>query len=176
MNTLDKIIRYANIAFVSIAGLLIVVIAILTCLNIVFRLIGSPISGTVELVGFFGAVSATFALAYTQLKKDHICVTVLVDKFPIKFKRFLGFTNDIVCMLFSAVATVQIFKLGNIILKTGEVTETLRIAFYPFIYAAAAGFALLVVVFLGELIKFTVEGIVNEPSVFEKEFEQQGDQ
>ncbi len=173
MRFLEKIVDLINKLFVVIAGAFLIAMMLLTCADIVGRLAGSPIKGTVELISFFGAITATFALAYTQIKRDHICVTVLVDMFPRAVKVSVGIVNDTICMLFSLIAAVQIAKIGRIIFNSGEVTETLRIVFYPFIYAAAAGFAALVLVFLAELVKAAVKGITKEPTVVEREFETQ---
>lgn len=170
---LDKITRFMNAAFVTVAAAFLLAMSLLTCASIAGRLAGRPLKGAVELVSFFGAVTATFALAYTQLKKDHICVTILVDKFPAVIKKIAGILNDIMCMLLSLIATVQIFKIGNTIVNSGEVTETLRIPFAPFIYAAAAAFGMLTFVFFAELLKTATKGLLKEPSVFEKEFEEQ---
>lgn len=144
---------------------------LLTCLNIVLRLFGQPLRGTVELMGFFGAVTATFALAYTQTKRDHISVTVLFDRMPSIIQKLSGSLNDLICMIFSLIGALQVCGIANAIFKAGEVTETLRISFYPFVYASAAGFFLLVIVFLLELIKVAIRGFKNDVSAFEKEFE-----
>lgn len=171
MNFIEKITPLLTKVFVFIAGVFLSLMVLLTCLNIVFRLCGHPIRGVVELMGFFGAITATFALAYTQIKKDHISVTVLFDYFPESVKIMAGSVNDLMCMLFSLIAAVQITKIAKSIFNSGEVTETLRIAFYPFVYAAAVGFFFLVAIFLIELVKIAINGFAKEPDVFEKEFE-----
>ena len=143
---------------------------LLTCANILFRLTGKPINGTVELLGFFGAITATFALGYTQIKRDHISVTVLTELFPKPMRAVTQITNDVVCMLFSLLAGFQIFRIAKMTAATGEITETLGIIFYPFVYAASAGFFMLVLIFLVELIKVAI-GNNKQPDVYEKEFE-----
>ena len=173
MKILEKFVNLINKLFVLIAGTFLILMMLLTCADIISRLAGTPIKGSIELISFFGAVTATFALAYTQIKKDHICVTVLVDKYPPAVKKIAGITNDLICMLFSIIAAVQIAGIGRMAFSSGEITETLRITFYPFVYAAAAGFAVLVLVFLTELIKVVVEGFTKEPTVVEREFETQ---
>jgi TRAP-type C4-dicarboxylate transport system permease small subunit len=174
LKILDKIIAALNKVFVLTAGIFLSLMVIITCLNIVLRLMGTPLRGAVELMGFFGAVTATFALAYTQMKKDHISVTILVDYFPVKVKKCVSILNDLLCMVFSLIAALQISSIATAIFEAGEVTETLRISFYPFVYAAAAGFFLLVLIFLGELLKVAVQGFTREPDAYEKEFEAEG--
>ena len=170
MTILEKISEGLNKLFICIAGLFLLLMMLLTCANIAFRLSGKPISGTVELLGFLGAITATFALGYTQTKRDHISVTVLSELFPKPLRKITEITNDVVCMLFSLLAGFQIFRIAKMTAATGEITETLGIIYYPFVYAASAGFFMLVLIFLVELIKVAI-GKAKEPDVYEKEFE-----
>ena len=63
-------------------------------------------------------------------------------------------------MFFFGIAAWQINKYATTLLVTGEVTETLRIIYYPFTYGVAFGIALLSLVFLTDLLKslFQKEG------------------
>jgi hypothetical protein len=56
-------------------------------------------------------------------------------------------------MIFFAIVAWQIAKYGTILLRTGEVTETLRIVYYPFAYGVALGCASLSLVFLSDFLK-----------------------
>jgi TRAP-type C4-dicarboxylate transport system permease small subunit len=168
---LDKITGIINKVFVFIAGIFLALMVIITCVNIVSRLLGRPLSGTVELMGFFGAIAATFALGYTQIKKDHISVTVLLDYMPLAARKIAASINDFICMVLSLIAAVEISSIARVIFESQEVTETLRISFYPFIYAAAAGFLLLAAVFFLELLKVAVKGLMIKQDVFNREFE-----
>jgi TRAP-type mannitol/chloroaromatic compound transport system permease small subunit len=56
-------------------------------------------------------------------------------------------------MGFSILAAWQVERIGHTLWRTGEVTETLRIIYYPFTYMVAAGFALLAFVFFAELLR-----------------------
>jgi hypothetical protein len=56
-------------------------------------------------------------------------------------------------MLFFILAGWQIAKLANTLRTSGEVTETLRIIYYPFTYGVAIGCFLLSLVLAVELAK-----------------------
>ena len=56
-------------------------------------------------------------------------------------------------MIFFAVLGWQISRLATTIWKTGEVTETLRIVYYPFTYGVALGCFLLALVLLVDFLK-----------------------
>ena len=112
--------------------------------------------GTFELMGFFGALVTAFALGYTQMHKAHISVDILVNRFPKKVQRILNALNCIICSGFFAIAGWQISKLANTMRVTGEVTETLRIIYYPFVYGVALGCFLLALALVVELVHETV--------------------
>jgi hypothetical protein len=56
-------------------------------------------------------------------------------------------------MVFFTVLGWQITRLATTIWKTGEVTETLRIIYYPFTYGVAFGCFLLALVLLVDFLK-----------------------
>jgi TRAP-type C4-dicarboxylate transport system permease small subunit len=152
MPILEKISRLMNHSFIFVAGTFMVAMILITCLNIFSRLVWVPIKGTFELMGFFGAVVTAFALGYTQAKKAHISVDILVNRFPKRVQKILNGINSVICMIFFTLAGWQIAKLGNTLRTSGEVTETLRIIYYPFTYGVALGCFLLSLVLLVELV------------------------
>ena len=126
---------------------------ILTCANILFRLCWVPIRGTFELMGLFGAVVTAFALGHTQVKGGHIAVDVLINTFSGRTRRVLRSINGLLGLTFFALVAWQVSVKAGIIWTSGEVTETLRMAYYPFIFAVALGCAVLALTFLAEFIK-----------------------
>lgn len=153
MGFLEKINRALNTALIWIAGCFLLVMILLTCANVFLRLIWTPVRGTFELMGYFGAIITAFALAYTQLNRGHIAVDILVLRFSKKTQRILSGINNFLCMIFFALVAWQIAKYATTLLKTGEVTETLRIVYYPFTYGVALGCAIFSFVFLTDLLK-----------------------
>ena len=153
MQVLEKISRILNRTFLWIAGVFMAAMILVTCANIFLRIVWVPIKGTFELMGFFGAVATAFVLGYTQLKKAHISVDILVNGFSQRVRAVFNGINYFVCMIFFAVLGWQISRLATTIWKTGEVTETLRIVYYPFTYGVALGCFLLALVLLVDFLK-----------------------
>ena len=153
MKNLDRISQVLNGVLMWIGGLFLIGMVALTCGNIVFRLLWLPIRGAFELMGYFGAVVAAFALGYTQIKKGHIAVDVLINSFSDRTRRVINALNSAACLLFLSVCAWQISVKATTLWQTGEVTETLRIIYYPFTYGVALGCALLALVFLTDLLK-----------------------
>jgi len=150
---LSKITELLNKTLTFLAGLILIVMVLLTCANIVFRMFWVPISGTYELMGFAGALLTAFALAYTQVKKGHISVDVLVNVFPQKVRWVLSAINNGMCFIFFMLAGWQLAIKANTLRTTGEVTETLRIIYYPFTYAVALGCVVLSLILLTDFLR-----------------------
>jgi TRAP-type C4-dicarboxylate transport system permease small subunit len=153
MTVLEKICRILNLVFIWIAGLCLAAMILMTCANIFLRIVWIPLKGTYELMGYFGALVTAFALGYTQIKRAHIAVDVLVMLFSPKAQLILQGINCLICTIFFSIAGWQIFQYGTTLWKTGEVTETLRIAYYPFAYGVASGCLVLALVMLIELLQ-----------------------
>jgi TRAP-type C4-dicarboxylate transport system permease small subunit len=153
--TLSKIL---NQVFVCLAGVFLAAMILLSCSNIFLRIVWVPVKGTYELMGFFGAVVTAFALGYTQSKRGHIGIDIVVMRFSAKAQRILHGINYLICMVFFSIAGRQIAKWAGILRQTGEVTETLRIVFYPFTYGVALGCFALALVLLVDFLRVLVKG------------------
>jgi TRAP-type C4-dicarboxylate transport system permease small subunit len=153
MGILDTISQWLNKLLAWMAGAFLLAMVLLTCANILCRIFWVPIRGTFELMGFAGAIVTAFALGYTQLKKGHISVDILVEKFPPLTRRILTFINNAVCCAFFLLAAWQIAVKANTLKLTGEVTETLRIIYYPFTYGVALGCLILALVMLTDIFR-----------------------
>ena len=153
MVILEKISNFLNQVLLWIAGLFLLAMITITAANIVIRFFWLPIRGTFELMGYFGAVVTAFALGYTQIKRGHIAVDIVVLKFSEKTQRYLHAVNHLICMVFFIIVTRQVFKYASILWETGEVTETLQIVYYPFTYAVALGSLIMAFTFFVDFLK-----------------------
>jgi TRAP-type C4-dicarboxylate transport system permease small subunit len=132
----------ANVLMV-VAGLSLVAMLVLACANMVLRLFGYPILGTYELMGFLGALVTGFALAATQLKGGHIALTVLAGALPKALERAVDAASSLACAAFFFLVAWRTAAWAGTLTRMGELSETLRIPFQPFVYALALGCAVL---------------------------------
>ncbi|MBW1943398.1 MAG: TRAP transporter small permease [Deltaproteobacteria bacterium] len=153
METLDRISQILNRILVWIAACFLGGMIFITCANIILRLVWVPLRGTFELMGYFGAIVTAFALGYAQINRSHIAVDILVLRFSKSTQKILKCINYLVCAAFFAVASWQIAKYGTTLLQTGEVTETLRFAYYPFTYGVSLGCLALSLALLVDFLK-----------------------
>jgi TRAP-type C4-dicarboxylate transport system permease small subunit len=157
MQNLERFTNFINRLLMWVAGCILGAMILLTCGNICLRLFWMPVKGTFELMGYCGAVIMAFALGMTQIQRGHIAVDVLFLRFSKRTQRILTGLSDFVCTAFFAIVSWQVAKYATILLKTGEVTETLRIIYYPFTYGVALGCATLALAFLTDLLKTLVQ-------------------
>jgi TRAP-type C4-dicarboxylate transport system permease small subunit len=134
--------------FNYVACAAVVVMMLLTCADVILRLFGHPILGTYEMIGFTGAVVISFALAYTSLEKGHIAVELLVDRLPKRLQVFINGLNSLIGAALFSLITWQSFLYAGDLRGSGEVSLTLQIPTYPFVYGISLGCGLLCLVLL----------------------------
>jgi TRAP-type C4-dicarboxylate transport system permease small subunit len=153
VEALEKVTALLNRILIVVAGVVLAMMIFLTCANVFIRTVWVPIKGTYELMGYFGAVITALALGYTQVRQGHIAVDILVVRFSKRTQRILNAVNNLICMVFFALVAWRIAQYATTLWRTGEVTETLRIVYYPFTYGVSLGCAVLALVSLTEFLK-----------------------
>lgn len=156
MKYLESINTFLNRLLLFLGGIAIILLMSLATINVVLRMFHVPYSGTYEIVSFLGAIVIAFALGYSQKRKDHIVVDILTEKFSEQTNRILSIISSGITMVFFAVISWQVFIFGVKIWKSGEVSETLKIVYYPFIFSVAVGFAVLSLTIIVDFLKATL--------------------
>ncbi len=129
--------------------------------NMVLRPLGIPVTGSFELMGLGCAITAALGLALAQEQKSHISVDILFSHFPPVARAVLNALGCIICTLLFTAASWRLFHMGLTQLETGEVSETLRLPFYPVIWIVAAGFAALSLRLMIEAVQSIMKIITN---------------
>src|SRR5512145_3570352 len=134
-------------------GAALLALVLLATSNVAFRILRVPASGTYEVVSFLGAIVTAGALGYTQKRKDHIVVDILSDKFPAPVKRILDGVSHAVTLVLFSIVSWQTFAWGRRLMESGELSETLKVAYYPFVFLVSLGFAVLALTLLLDLLE-----------------------
>lgn len=136
-----------------IAGMSVLFIMFLTVADVILRYFRRPILGTYELVAFSGAVVTGFSLPFTSWKKGHISVDFLISKFPQKMRdTFHMVTRCLVIGLFLMFGW-NLIKYGMDLQKSGEVSLTLQIPFYPVAYGIGGCCVITCLVLICDVVK-----------------------
>jgi len=152
MRCLRKFSQFLNRLLMIIGGTVLVIMVLLTCSNIFFRLVWVPVRGTFEMMGFFGAVVTAFALGHTQQGRGHIAVDILVNAAPAGLRKILCALGDVIACCFFILLAWQVGQKALVLMQSGEVTETLRIVYYPFTFAVSLGCLAMALVMVADLI------------------------
>jgi len=136
-----------------IAGAAIIAMMLLTCADVVLRYFRKPIPGTYELVCFLGAVAVSFAMAHTSIEKGHVSVSFVVSLFPSRVQGLIEcITGCFGCCLFALIAW-QSVTYANDLFASKEVSLTLELPFYPFVYGIGFSAAIVCLVLFSDLTK-----------------------
>jgi len=141
--------RFLNV----IAGIALVFLMFLTLGDVILRLFKRPIVGTYELVAFSGAIVIGFSLPLTSWLRAHIFVDFFVLKFSKKVQNVFNIaTRCVVIFLFFLIAW-NLIRYGMDLQKSGEVSATLRMPFYPIAYGVAVSCFIQCLVMVCDIVK-----------------------
>lgn len=149
LQSLSKVM--AIIAAVVLAGMML-----LTVGDVVGRyFFSSPIKGTWELVGLLLVVAGTWGLGYCQVKKAHISVTVLLDRFPPRVRAIFNLAASIVGVAGFSLICWRMFLQAQkyFLMPRGNTTDTLNIQYSPFMLALSIGAGLMALMLIVDLIR-----------------------
>ena len=153
MNAFERFSNWLASKAYWVAGGAIVLMMLLTCADIVLRLFRMPIPGTYELVCFLGAIAVAFAMAHTSIEKGHVAVSLVVQMLPKRVRGTIEvITNIFVLILFILIAWRSVVYAGSL-RASGEVSLTLKMPFYPFIYGIAFSSLVLCLVKVADIYK-----------------------
>lgn len=165
MKYLDKIELLLNKILMIAGGVSVLLLMILATGNVAMRFFHMPFSGSYEIIAFLGAIATAAALGYTQRHRDHIIVDILSEKFPAKLKKTIDSFSYLIITLFFAVVSWQTFLWGLKIRESGELSETLKIIYHPFVFGVALGFAFLALAAVVDFLKTIFNGEKEEEKV-----------
>ncbi|MEW5909697.1 MAG: TRAP transporter small permease [Thermodesulfobacteriota bacterium] len=122
-----------------IAGISLTFIMLITITDVILRSFRRPITGTYEIVAFSGAVVIGFAVPLTTLVKGHVLVDFFVYKFSKTVRNLFHIITRCMGLFLFSLLGWNLVKMGIDLHRTGEVSLTLQIPYYP--VAFGLGFA-----------------------------------
>jgi TRAP-type C4-dicarboxylate transport system permease small subunit len=152
-SALSKTIGYLDRFLLGAGGVAVVLIVALATANVIMRLFSEPLRGAYEIIAYLGALAVAAALGYTQRKKDHIVVDIISEKYGKTARRAADTVSFLIMTVFFAVVAKAMFAWGMSLADSGEVSETLKIVYHPFVFCVSAGFAMLAITCLADTLK-----------------------
>jgi TRAP-type C4-dicarboxylate transport system permease small subunit len=149
LNQVNGISNFLNI----IAGISLTFLMLLTVTDVILRSFRRPVVGTYELVAFAGAVVIGFSVPLTSWVRGHIFVDFFILKFSQRVRNVFNFiTRCLVIVLFFLIGW-NLIKYGIDLQKSGEVSLTLQIPFYPVAYGVGLCCFIQCLVLVGDIVK-----------------------
>jgi TRAP-type C4-dicarboxylate transport system permease small subunit len=131
VKAVTDISRFFNI----IAGISLISLMVLTIIDVILRGFGNPIAGTYELVALAGAIVIGFAMPQTALMRAHIYVDFCIASFSRTVRNLFNIVTRLLVFLLLILSGWNLLKFGWDLQKSGEVSLTLQLPFYPVAYA-----------------------------------------
>jgi TRAP-type C4-dicarboxylate transport system permease small subunit len=131
MKGFSKAVHFISRIFNIVAGASLTFLMILTVLDIALRGFRRPIVGTYELVAFAGAVVIGFSMPLTSWFKSHVYVDSLIAKFSQKTRNVFNVATRVLVIGLFVVIGWNLIEYGMTLKKSGEVSLTLQVPFYP---------------------------------------------
>ena len=155
MKKFERIINSLSKWLNWVAGVALVLMLLIIVADIIgAKLFRWPVAGAVDIVGLLSVVVITFAIAQTQVVHGHIEVEFFVMRIPEKARNVIAGIIYSLGMLLFVLLSWQSYDFGHKLQVSGEVSMTLGIPLYPFVYGIAFSS---IVVFLVLLLQYLKE-------------------
>ncbi len=143
----------ANKVFMALCIASLMLMMLVVAANVVGRLFfRSPLLGTVEYVGFLGAVLISAALVPSQMARRNINIPIITDTLPDEGRRVFEIAAQLLSLFIVAALAVTGGAYGWEMLVRGEKTSVLAWPVAPFRLLWALSCALLFVVIALQLL------------------------
>jgi TRAP-type C4-dicarboxylate transport system permease small subunit len=149
LNSAYRISSFFNV----IAGIVLMLLMFLTVADVILRYFGRPILGTYELVSFLGAVVIGCCLPHTSWMRKHVFVDFLILRFSQKVRNIFNIATRWLVIFLCFWIGWNLIRYGMDLHKTGEVSITLRMPFYPLTFGIGICFFAVCWVLFGDIIK-----------------------
>lgn len=138
---LNRLEKFANsfsnwLNWVAGAGL-VVMLGLVVADIIGIKLFNWPIPGGIEIIAFLGVVVTGFAIAYTQVLREHIQVEFVVMRLPQRAQPVIAAFVTLLGLALFVLLAWQSVEYGLSLAAKGTVSMTRGIPFYPFVHAIA---------------------------------------
>lgn len=150
MSHLERSVSSIARKFNWVAAAAVIAMMVLTCADVILRFFRHPIPGTYEMVGLLGTIVVSFSLAHTSVMRGHISVEFVIQKLPKRVQIVIDGINSLLGAALFGLITWQSLLYAKNLMHTGEVSMTLQMPIFPFVYGISIGSGILCLVLLIE--------------------------
>jgi TRAP-type mannitol/chloroaromatic compound transport system permease small subunit len=155
---LEKVITSVIPVIGNIGAFFIVAAMLLTVADVIGRrFLDNPVPGSYEISAMMLVIVVFSTITYCQLMKGHVSIDILVSRLGQKTQDII---NSIVYVIFLVIYVILTWQLYVYAIETfhkNEVSGTILLPVYPFVFIAAIGCTLLSLVVLMHLSQYLVK-------------------
>lgn len=140
------------LASAALAGVGVLAMTAVTCVDVVLRQFGRPLVGTYDLVRIAGGVTLACALPVTTAVKGHVAIEYFFHKLRRPGRIVVDTLMRLVQITACSVAARECARHGHKLLRSGEVTPTLQWPTFWVAWVLAAACVLTALVTLYHLV------------------------
>ena len=139
IQVLERLIVPINQFIHGIGMISLFAMMVLTTGDVLGRHLIKPIPGAYELTEIGMVVVVFFSLGYTQIRKGHVNIDLIVSRFSARVQGIFDSLTYLITLLLLILLTRQLWAHADRLLSTHSVTGVLAIPLYPIAIIAAIG-------------------------------------
>jgi TRAP-type C4-dicarboxylate transport system permease small subunit len=158
MKRLTAAVLKGDTILYAIAGAVLAFMIVLTLCDVILRNLGHPITGSMEIIQYGGSLVFGFSIPYATWIGAQIVVDLVTQKLGLENrKKVKAATRTIGIVIFLFIA-YNFFMYAMDVKRTGELTASFKIPYYPFCFAISLSFLFQSLTIFCDLIKTLQEG------------------
>jgi len=133
-------IRKIDGALYAVAGGVLVVMVLVTLCDVILRNFGHPITGSMEIIMYGGAIVFGFSVPFGTFLKAQVQVDIVLNRMKDGPRRALNIVTRVIGIVIFLFIAWNFVIYGFDTIKTGEVTASFRMPYAPIVFALALSF------------------------------------
>lgn len=146
-------LRWLVLASGALAGLGVLVMVAIICLDVLLRQFGHPVVGAYDLVSIASGLTLAFALPVTTAVKGHVAIEFLFQKLRPRGRIVVDSLMRLLQLTAFMIAARECARYGGRLLRSGEVTPTLQLPTFWVLWVLAGACFLTALVTLFHLVQ-----------------------
>jgi TRAP-type C4-dicarboxylate transport system permease small subunit len=124
----------------TIAGVVLAFMIVLTLCDVILRNLGHPITGSMEIIQYGGSIVFGFSIPYATWIGAQVLVDLITQKLAPKSRKGIEVVTRSIGILLFLFVSYNFFLYAMDVKRTGELTASFKIPYYPFCYAISLSF------------------------------------
>ena len=148
---LEKTTHPLSLIADSVGRVVLALMVLLVTLDVVLRyFFNRPIKGSYELIEFMMVLVVFLGVAYTQVRKGHVSITLFTSKLSTGQLAVILSATYLLCLIIFSMITWRGIVQAEALRINGTSSDLLFIPNFPFMWVVVIGSILLCLVFLGD--------------------------